>query len=172
MRLKVVIPILLFAFAVLGVAVFLSRSVRPEPGGGGPVNMPVAQTAANPSPVEVFSAPAPPPVANDKAPAAVPPVIQGTNHAEYVRERVAELMELAMNDDSNSLDTIWSELSNTNKEIRAGALAAVVQFGDRSVTQRLRELAAQTEDPAEKAAILAAADHLDLPPLGELHRAP
>ena len=77
-------------------------------------------------------------------------------------------MALAMNDDPDSFNIIWSELSNQDKEIRAGALAAIVQFGDRSVTPRLRELAGQTQDPYEKINILAAADQLDLPPFGTL----
>ena len=93
-----------------------------------------------------------------------------TNHAEYVQERVAELTSLAMNDDANSFDTIWSELSNPDKGIRAGALEAVIQFGDHSVGPRLRELAAQTQDPAEQSAILEAADYLDLPPITDLPR--
>ena len=77
---------------------------------------------------------------------------------------------LAMNDDANSFNTIWSELSNPDREIRAGALEAVIQFGDHSVSPRLRELAAQTQDPAEQAAILEAADYLDLPPITDLPR--
>ena len=55
-------------------------------------------------------------------------------------------------------------------EIRAGALEAVIQFGDHTVSPRLRELAAQTQDPAEQAAILEAADDLDLPPITDLPR--
>jgi hypothetical protein len=77
-------------------------------------------------------------------------------------------MSLSMNNDSKSLETIWSELSNPNKEIRAGALEAVVQFGDRSTVLRLRELASETADPTEKASILAAADFLNLPSIADL----
>jgi hypothetical protein len=75
-----------------------------------------------------------------------------------------------MNNDSNSLNIICSELSNPDKEIRAGALEAVVQFGDRSVAPRLRELAAQTEDTDGKSNLLEAANYLELPPLTGLHR--
>jgi hypothetical protein len=101
----------------------------------------------------------------------VAPSVSDADHEEQVRARIEQLMDLAMNDDANSLKTIWSELSNPDKDIRAGALAAVVQFGDRSVVPNLRALAEQTDDPAEKANILAAADHLALPTLIELHRA-
>lgn len=97
-------------------------------------------------------------------------VVQETNRAVYVRDRIAELMALGMNNDSNSLNTIWGELANPDKEIRAGALAAVVQFGDRSVVPNLRELAAQTQDATEKAEIIKAADFLDLPSLTEVRR--
>jgi hypothetical protein len=94
------------------------------------------------------------------------------NPAVNSQDRVAELMALAMNDDTTSLNTIWSELANPDQEIRAGALAAVVQFGDRSVVPRLRELAAQTDDAAEKASILEAANFLELPSLTELPNTP
>lgn len=171
MRPKVAAAILFLAFGVFGIAFFISRAFHHEQGVEVSRDLPLAQTETNISSEKEFSAPAPPTVANDKPTATVSSVIQETNHADYVRDRVAELMALAMNDDSNSLNMIWSELSNQDKEIRAGALDAVVQFGDRSVTNRLRELAARTEDPDEKANILAAVDHLDLPPLGELRRA-
>lgn len=169
MRLKVVATILLLAFSALGVVVLMSRVFHHEEGREAAGNLPVAQAEATIPPENDFPASASLAVAGDKATAAIPAVIQETNHADYVRERIAELMELAMNDDSDSLNTIWAELSNPDKQIREGALEAVVQFGDRSVVPRLRELAAQTEDPAEKASILAAVDHLDLPPLGEPH---
>lgn len=172
MRPKVAAVILLLAFGVLGIAIFISRTLQHESNGEANGNLPVAKTPANvPAEKEIPVASALP-ATNDIAAAAVPPVIQETNQAEYVQQRLAELMELGMNDDSNSLNTIWSELSNPDKEIREGALEAVVQFGDRSVTPRLRELAAQTEDTDEKAKILAAADQLELPPLIDLSRAP
>ena len=132
--------------------------------------MPVAQAETNISPEKGFPVSARRPVANAGVTFAHPPVIQETNHADYVYERVAELTALAMNDDSASLETIWSELSNPDKEIREGALEAVVQFGDRSVVPRLRQLATQTDDPAEKGSITAAADFLELLPLTEFRR--
>jgi hypothetical protein len=176
MRPKVVVFTLLLAAAVLGTAVFLSRTVRHEPSGGRQVNSPAVQAATNPlpatPPVETVATPAPATASNVNPVVAAPPVVQETNHAVYVQERNADLMALAMNDDSNSLNTIWSELSNPDKDIRAGALEAVVQFGDRSVVPRLRDLAAQTEDPTEKAEIVEAANFLELPPLTGLRRAP
>ena len=122
------------------------------------------------SPAGVSAEEGPPPTV-PVGPASGAPPASDVDHEEQVRARIEELMDLAMNDDANSLRTIWSELSNPDKDIRAGALAAVVQFGDRSVVPNLRALAEQTDDPAEKASILAAADHLALPTLIELHRA-
>jgi HEAT repeats len=90
---------------------------------------------------------------------------QPTNRAVDIADRVNELMSLAMQNDSNSFNVIWSALSDPDKEIRAAALDAVIQFGDHSVTPRLRELAGRTTDTDEKNHILQAADFLDLSPL-------
>jgi hypothetical protein len=167
MRPKVVATVLLLAFGALGVVVLISRVFQHEQGREAAGNFPIAQAETTIPPEKYFSTSAPLAVAGDKATVAIPPVIQETNSADYVDERITELMGLAMNDDSDSLNSIWAELSNPDKQIRKGALEAVVQFGDRSVVPHLREFAAQTEDLAEKAGILAAADHLDLAPLGE-----
>lgn len=94
-----------------------------------------------------------------------------SEHEIQVATRNSELMNLAMNDDAASFNTIWSELSNPDKEIRAGALAAVVQFGDRSAIPGLRALAARTDNAAEKSSIEAAADQLALPTILEIHPA-
>ena len=84
-----------------------------------------------------------------------------------VEQRIAELGDLAMNNDPDSLNIILSELENPNREIRKGALEAAVQFGDRSAIPRMQEIAARTEDPAERADILAEIDYLKLPSLTE-----
>jgi hypothetical protein len=176
MRPKVVAAILLLAICVLGTALLIPRAFHRGQVTEMPENVPVVPTQADVSPQKEIAVPILPPVSNLSAMTNIPatvaitPAIQGTNHAEYVQERVAELTSLAMNDDANSFDTIWSELSNPDKEIRAGALEAVIQFGDHSVGPRLRELAAQTQDPAEQSAILEAADYLDLPPITDLPR--
>jgi cytoskeletal protein RodZ len=176
MRPKVVAAILLLAVCVLGMALLIPRAFHRGQVTEAPENVPVDQSQTSVSPQKEISPPAPPAVSNTTAmtniPAAVAitPAIQDTNHTEYVQERVAELTSLAMNNDADSFNTIWSELSNPDKEIRAGALEAVIQFGDHTVSPRLRELAAQTQDPVEQAAILEAADYLDLPPITDLPR--
>jgi hypothetical protein len=69
--------------------------------------------------------------------------------------------------DTEARDIILSELDNSDREIREGALEAAIQFSDRSVIPRLREAADRTSDATEKEAILAAIDYLNLPSLTE-----
>jgi HEAT repeat protein len=85
----------------------------------------------------------------------------------YVIKRVDELQDLGMENDSESLDTILSELNNRDPRIREAAVDAVVQFGSRDAIPKLEDAAAQTENPKEKAAILDAIEFLKLPTLTE-----
>jgi hypothetical protein len=167
MRPKVIAGMLLVTVLLAAGVLVASRALRPQ--------APPPANAAAPSPVAVErkEAPAKPgPVAfATTATAAQGP---GSNapapdpaHASYVRQRIAELNALAMKDDIVSRDAILAELRNPDKEIRKGALEAAIQFGDRSVVPRLQEVAAQTEDPAEKAELLAAIDYINLPSLSE-----
>jgi HEAT repeat protein len=86
----------------------------------------------------------------------------------YVEARSSELMGLAMNDDSDSLHTILSELTNREPEIRKAAVQAAVQFGSRDAIPALMDAALQTDDPHEKAAIADAIEFLKLPSLTEV----
>jgi HEAT repeat protein len=86
---------------------------------------------------------------------------------EACRQRVAELTELATTREANSLDTILSELSNRNAEIRRAALAAAVEFGDRSAIPALKEAMESNPDPQEKVNIQKAIAFLQLPTLTE-----
>lgn len=86
----------------------------------------------------------------------------------YVEKRVAELEELGMRDDPPALDTILSELTNRDPEIRQAALEATVQFRSRDAIPRLLDAAAQIDDPHEKAAIADAIEFLKLPALNEV----
>jgi hypothetical protein len=86
----------------------------------------------------------------------------------YAEQRVAELYDLSMNDDSASLETILSELTNRDPEIRKAALEATVQFRSRDAIPRLMDAASQTDDPHEKAAIADAIEFLKLPTLSEV----
>jgi len=78
-------------------------------------------------------------------------------------QRAAELRYLATTGDPNSLETILSELPNPDSEIRRAALAAVVEFGDRSAVPALQEALESNPDPREKAGIQKAIDYLQLP---------
>jgi hypothetical protein len=169
MRPKVVAVVLFLASGILAVVFLVSGSVHHKVGGQ-------TENAANASVVQpeaklpfAKQARVSPPVivAQRESPPLVAPTIQETDSETNSSQRVAELMALAMNDDSNSLHVICSELTNPDKEIRAGALAAAVQFGDRSIIPYLRQLADQTSDPFEKVDITKAADQLALPLLGE-----
>ena len=165
MRPKVVVAILLLAVVLMGVIVLMSKALRPQStsasadsGKVSPAvaasNNPVKAPAINPPPV-VSAAP----VAGTNAAAA---------HAQYVRQQIEKLQALSWNNDVQSRDTILSELKkNPDKEIRAAALEAAIQFDDRSVVPPMQEIAAQTEDPDEKAAILEAIDYINLPSLTE-----
>jgi hypothetical protein len=88
-------------------------------------------------------------------------------HQAYVEARGAELMDLGMNDDAQSLNTILSELNNRDPEIRKAAVEATVQFGSRDAIPNLMDAAAQTDDPQEKAEIMEAIQFLKLPTLSE-----
>jgi hypothetical protein len=88
----------------------------------------------------------------------------------YVARRVAELLDLGMEDDPASLATILSELNNQDPGIREAAVEAAVQFGSQEAIPRLLEAAAQTDDPNEKSAILEAVEFLKLPTLDKALR--
>jgi hypothetical protein len=91
-------------------------------------------------------------------------------YPEYVRRRRSELDKMAAKGDATSRDAILAELKNPDKEIRAAALDAAAQLDDPSVASRLTQIAAETEDPIEKAEILKTADFVSQPSLGETVR--
>jgi hypothetical protein len=86
----------------------------------------------------------------------------------YVENRVAQLMELASQDDPASINIVLSELTNRDPEVRKAALNATLQVRSREAIPRLLEAAEQTDDPREKAAIADAIEFLKLPTLGEV----
>ena len=85
----------------------------------------------------------------------------------YVASRAAELMELAMNEDTASLTTILSELGNRDPRVRKAAVDAAVQFHSRDAIPALEEAVSQTDDARERVAILEAIEFLKLPTLTE-----
>ena len=165
MRPQVVIAVLLAAAGIFGTILLAAKANR-HPIAPLSSDGLMAATETNLPPAAPAPASVPLPASSSPAALVDLPTPPETNHEVYVQERVASLMALAMNDDATSLNVIWSELSNPDHAIREGALAAVVQFGDRSVAPRLRDLAGQIDDPSEKTDFLAAADRLEMPVLG------
>ena len=88
-------------------------------------------------------------------------------YEDYVDNRIVELQETAMRDDRDSLTAITSELDNRDPRIRKAALEAAIQFGSRDAIPKLADVAQQTDDPKEKAALLEAVEFLKLPSLSE-----
>jgi hypothetical protein len=78
-------------------------------------------------------------------------------------EIIHQLHEFAAYDDPEHLELILVELTNPDSEIRRAAREAVAQFGSRAAIPRLKELAALTDDIAERIEILQTAGFLDLP---------
>jgi hypothetical protein len=123
----------------------------------------LADTSSESAPASVTVKPAAP--GGSAAAMAVSPE---TKHQEYVRKRIAQLEDLAYEDDTASLETILSELTNRDPEIRKAALEATIQFGSRDAIPRLADAAVQTEDPEEKTALNEAIEFLKLPSLTEV----
>jgi hypothetical protein len=88
-------------------------------------------------------------------------------HKKNIRDATARLTSLSMNDDQASLDAILVELKNPDKEIRAAALSATVQFNDRSAIPALQKIADETGGPDEKVEILKAIDYMKQPSFTE-----
>jgi HEAT repeat protein len=177
MQRKIVIVVL--ALALIAAAAWLAA----RQSGGGPV---ASQPPQVPDQAADSATPAPAPRSKPAVPAPkqTPALAVSTNEdladsdeamAEtpaakqevYVAKRVAELQDLGMENDSESLDTILSELNNRDPRVREAAVDAAVQFGSRDAIPKLEDAAAQTEDPKEKAAILDAIEFLKLPTLTE-----
>ena len=164
MRAKVVIAALLLGVGLLGIVIWLNRNSQSR--------------ATTPAAVADRASPKSTPRSKElKQPEQQSPAPNSTQpkneageeeiRTEKVRQRIAELNDLAMNNDTNSLNTILSELTNPDVEIRKGALEAVIQFADRAAIPRLQEIADHTEDNTEKGALLEAIEYLKLPSLTE-----
>jgi len=98
-----------------------------------------------------------------EAPPAPP---QEMDHETYVLHRRAELAELGMNNDPESLRIILSEMENPDPEIRKAALNASVDFGSKDAIPALQNELNWATDPQEKVDIQKAIDFLQLPSFG------
>ncbi|HVV02241.1 MAG TPA: hypothetical protein VHH88_12810 [Verrucomicrobiae bacterium] len=185
MRPKIILGAMAAALIVLGISFALKGSRRG--GSSAPVaalasTTPAAASLGNthksekesavaavPSPIEArptagMENPASTPVATSTLAAAT---VTPTPGEEAIEQRKQQLMDLAMNNDEQSLNTILSEMTNSSKAIRQAALQAAIQFDDRSSIPRLKEIAGITSDPGEKQDIEDAIDYLNLPSIAD-----
>src|SRR5271156_3944806 len=128
MRPKIVAAILLIGLAVI-FAVIIERPVA----GQNQAVAPAVQPASPPEMAKTIS------TSNSEAPAKQPIAAvhknTGTNglsgHDLYVHEHLVKLARLQANDDAESLHEILSDLTNSDKKIRAAALVSTIQFSSR-----------------------------------------
>jgi hypothetical protein len=85
-----------------------------------------------------------------------------------VETRVQELLDLGMEDDPKSLETIVSELSNADAEIRKAAVEATVQFGSQDAIPQLENAMLWAENAEQRKDIADAIEFLKLPRLTEV----
>jgi hypothetical protein len=88
----------------------------------------------------------------------------------YVAERIAQLRDLPANSDRAALQTVLSEVSNPEPEIRQASLDIISQTGNRGVIPDLMKAAEQSEDASMKRAITETIEFLKLPTLTEVRR--
>ena len=169
MRLKIICVIILAGFAGLAGILFLKRSTLSQPPSpASPQNQSVHPVFFS-LPAAINNLPATNQIAVVQKTAAA-----ATNadeaHEVYVQNQVAELQELQTRDDAQSLQAILGELTNSDRTIREAAIDATTQFGSRDAIPFLKDLAARTQVPDEKAELLDAADFLALPSLTEVRQ--
>ncbi len=173
MRPKIVIAVLLAGFIGFAGILFLKHLTTPsQPAQPLVTSQDVTPAAPPVSPIAVKATSVNHDITVPKI-TTVPPVAADTNkpadeHKAYVQAHIDKLQELQANDDAQSLQTILSELTNSDKEIRAAAVESTIQFGSRDAIPVLNNLAARTGDPNEKKELLDAANFLALPTLTEI----
>jgi len=86
-------------------------------------------------------------------------------HQLAVETRVQQLLDLGMEDDPKSLQTIVSEFSNADPEIRKAAVEAAVQFGSADAIPELESAMLWAENAEQRQQIADAIDFLKLPKL-------
>ncbi len=85
-----------------------------------------------------------------------------------IQARVDELYELAAEQTPQAMETVLSELTNRSAEIRQAARQATASFGSREAIPKLEAAIAQTDNPAEKAALKETIQFLMLPSLSDV----
>ena len=164
MRPKIVLSAALLAVAILAPALYFHFKPASAPAPA-PADQPTADAAAPAEAVpQILKRVAGPrPQAGMLAPQAPP---EGVDHETYVMHRRAELAELGMHNDPESLRVILSEMENPDAEIRKAALNASVDFGSKDAIPSLQNELNWATDPQEKIDIQKAIDFLQLPSFG------
>lgn len=106
-------------------------------------------------------------VAGLPAPRVSPHDPESKEHAEWVATRSDELLELAWNEDNESMLAILTELRNPDSEIRLVAADATREFGSRDAIPVLQRMAAAGLTQDEKKACRELIEWLELPTLSE-----
>ncbi len=170
MRLKFLSLVVLLSISLLGL--FALATKKTFPGSNAPGSQTNNEGAeANPGSIETVKLPRKEPAASSFANGLAAPKDDNSTlaqHQTYVEKRTEELMDLAMSDDRSSLETILSELTNRDPEIRKAALQATIQFGSRDAIPKLMDVVSQVDDPKEKADIVEAIEFLKLPSATEV----
>ena len=161
MRPKIVIIILLAGLAGVTVILLIKHQGSPPPAAV-PIAIAETKPAAPQTAPTVTNVPPPAPAPVAAAPVATNALTPEQRQAAIDAE-TDRLQQWSMNDDSESLSNILADLTNSEKEIRGAAIEAVQQFGSTNAIPILKNLAANDQDPEEKAALLEAANFLSLP---------
>jgi hypothetical protein len=170
MRAKVIVLVLGCGIAGLALLLLIKpHSADSRNSSGGPATAEQTTPAQSP-PASAAGIDKPKPEISEVRSASKDPAEEpnASNHQAYVEARSDQLMDLAMTSERSSFDIIMSELTNRDPQIRKAAVQAAIQYGSRDAIPKLMEVAAQTDDPKEKAEIIEAADYLKLPSLTEV----
>jgi hypothetical protein len=174
MRPKVLIVMVILPTLILAIAVFCkikagsSKSKVTVDGGAS-----VTASTGNASSKDTtgFETPLPPmtplPAPVTAAPVAPPPLTD-EDRQNLIYAELDRLSRAYTSPDSNSQALIMADLTNSEPQIRAGAVEAAKQLGDKSMIPALTNLAATVEDYEDRHAILAAADFIALPQLADV----
>jgi len=161
MRLKIVSLILLAGLASITGILLIKHQGSPPPAAA-PIAITETKPAAPQTAPAITNVPPPAPAPVAAAPVATTTLTDEQRQAAIDAE-TDRLQQWSMNDDPESLSNILADLTNSEKEVRKAAIEAAEQFDSTNAIPVLKNLAANDEDPEEKAALLEAANFLSLP---------
>jgi hypothetical protein len=179
---SVVVPVLAVAVGLLIVAAAVSHTIRArsesQNRGAAQASVPDAGPSdlgkREPSPVvagKASNALAKPAdgsgnIAALQLPAAAPVLLKPGDSSEKKIDELDDFIQ-GNSPEAEKLRVAMATLLNPDKKVRAAALEHVKDLDDRDAVPGLEELAAQTDDPDDKAALLDVAEFLNLPSFSE-----